>query len=436
VQEEQDDETNAEGTILERSKNIVQHHLVFKWTSLAPGDKFSPTVGALNLSELHPSLIRNSIHSVIVACYNAGLGVCNVTGDGAGENVKVFTEMSKVDCLQYIDPETIAKFPGIEFEAEKWLAMEHPVTHDPVFVLEDMPHVVKRIVNALEMSSNPRSKRKLRYAGNPLNLWMIQNCWEAMDGRSLRMQDTKFTMRHFHKDAFTRMKVYLSTQVMSGSTVQMFRRALADDETEARMHYDRWQYTKIIELAAHVNNLVDIINGRGKKTVATAAPVDAAPVTGNNSGDADGQVDNYQYTSHFVPENATEIQEELLGILEWFYLWRASAIRKGKEKEQFLSDPTWRGIKRMILGYVGMLGYYVKRQQYSIVPRRTLSDPCEHHFANSRANVGSTNNPNVMQQNAVTNRCEMYTSARHELRGSKGNSSHAPFEPHTRNSQY
>jgi hypothetical protein len=351
---------------LERSKNIVQHHLVFKWTSLAPGEKFSPTVGALNLSELQPSLIRNSIHSVILACHNAGLGVCNVTGDGAGENVKVFAEMSKVDCLQYIDTATMAKFPAIEFEAEKLLAMEHPVTREPVFVLEDMPHVVKRIVNALEMSPNPRSKRKLRWSGNPLNLWMIQNCWEATDGRSLRMQDTKLTMRHFVKDAFSRMKVYLATQVVSDSVVQMIKRALADDEADC--HYDDWQYTKIIELAAHVNNLVDIINGRGKKTddaaavapavassaapidttgpvyaapVATAAPVgadpvDAAPVAGNNSGDADGQMDNYQYTSHFVPENATAIQEKLLEILEWFYLWRASAIQKGKEKEQFL----------------------------------------------------------------------------------------------------
>jgi hypothetical protein len=275
------EESIAEGTILERSKNIVQHHLVFKWTSLAPGEKFSPTVGALNLSELQPSLIRNSIHSVILACHNAGLGVCNVTGDGAGENVKVFAEMSKVDCLQYIDTATMAKFPAIEFEAEKLLAMEHPVTREPVFVLEDMPHVVKRIVNALEMSSNPRSKRKLRWSGNPLNLWMIQNCWEATDGRSLRMQDTKLTMRHFVKDAFSRMKVYLATQVVSDSVVQMIKRALADDEADC--HYDDWQYTAIIELAAHVNNLVDIINGRGKKTddaaaVAPAVASSAAPI--------------------------------------------------------------------------------------------------------------------------------------------------------------
>jgi hypothetical protein len=206
----------------------------------------------------------------------------------------------------------------------------------------------------------------------------------------------------------------LATQVLSDSVVQMIRRALANPNAEDIMNYDRWQYDKIIELAAHVNNLVAIINRRGKKTVdaaavapsavtssvapvATAAPVnaaapvdaapvdaaapvgpapvDAAPVAGNGSGDADGQVDDYQYTSHFVPENATEIQEKLLEILEWFYLWRALAIRREKEKVQFLSDPTYRGIKRMILGYVGMLGYYVQRQQYSIVPRRTLSDP-------------------------------------------------------------
>jgi hypothetical protein len=132
---------------LERHKNIVQHHLVFKWTSLAPGEKFSPAVGASNLSELQPSLIRNSIHSVILACHNAGLGVCNVTGDGAGENVKVFVEMSKADCLQHIDPATMLKFPDVDFEAEKLLAMEHPVTREPAFVLEDMPHVVKRLGN-------------------------------------------------------------------------------------------------------------------------------------------------------------------------------------------------------------------------------------------------------------------------------------------------
>ena len=58
----------------------------------------------------------------------------------------------------------------------------------------------------------------------------------------------------------------------------------------------------------------------------------------------------------------------------------------------FLLDQTLTGLKLMILGYVGLLYYYVLKRGMTIAPRRTLSNVCEHLFSNMRSCAVSTNN--------------------------------------------
>ena len=60
-----------------------------------------------------------------------------------------------------------------------------------------------------------------------------------------------------------------------------------------------------------------------------------------------------------------------------------------REKTNFLPQETWNGLQRMILGYIGMIDYYVIGKGLSIVPRRTLSNPCKHLFSRLRASMGN-----------------------------------------------
>jgi hypothetical protein len=135
-----------------------------------------------------------------------------VVGDGAGENAAFFDRTTTETISKYISDELIALCPNVSLD-DLTTVMLHPVTDEPIFIIEDMPHVVKRLVNALERSSNPKAKRDLRWNGEPMNLSMIRSVWEATGGKSGRLQDTKLTMRHFKKDANSRMIVSYAVQV-------------------------------------------------------------------------------------------------------------------------------------------------------------------------------------------------------------------------------
>jgi hypothetical protein len=58
---------------------------------------------------------------------------------------------------------------------------------------------------------------------------MIEENWLKCDGASGQLQSSKLTSRHFDKNAYFRMNVKLATQLLSQSTVEMIRYAIADD---------------------------------------------------------------------------------------------------------------------------------------------------------------------------------------------------------------
>ena len=58
------------------------------------------------------------------------------------------------------------------------IAFAHPI--DPtiiVFIQGDMPHLIKKIVNALESSSNPSSRRDISLGGYPVSLGRLREIW-------------------------------------------------------------------------------------------------------------------------------------------------------------------------------------------------------------------------------------------------------------------
>ena len=103
-------------------------------------------------------------------------------------------------------------------------------------------------------------------------------------GLTAALHPTKLTGGHFDKDNFSKMRVYLSAQVVSSSVATMIKLACEDEELE--LHFDRSEFEPLIQFITHANNLVDIINGR--------------------------------HGANFTQENTLQITESLLEILSWF----------------------------------------------------------------------------------------------------------------------
>ena len=68
------------------------------------------------------------------------------------------------------------------------------------------------------------------YGKVPVNMGMVEEIWLKCNGSSGQLQSSKLTSRHFDKNAYSRMNVSLATQLLSRSTVEMIRDALADED--------------------------------------------------------------------------------------------------------------------------------------------------------------------------------------------------------------
>jgi hypothetical protein len=359
---------DSESALEDSMENIAGHHLVWKYTTVDPDIKFSLVVAREDCESLKAARLEGTLMSLLLALYAHGLDICSLCGDGATENVQLFKSLCTKTIVEWLSDDTMREFDKLgllDEEAAMNVIFINPSTGKPIFVIEDMPHVVKRLVNAMERSSKKKEKRNLRYEKNryPIDLRMIQGVWQALGGGKFHLSECKLGWQHFLKDAYSRMNVSLSVQVLSDTVVLMITKAQADPDIKLPMR--EFHYDKLKELARHVNSLVDIINGRS---------------TEKNIFRAD-----------FKPETAEDIQKKLIEILKWFSDWRGSVFSEGNNLTEwnFLSDQTWNGLKRMILGYVGLLAFYVTTMKFTISPRRTLSDTVENHFAALRQGEAS-----------------------------------------------
>jgi hypothetical protein len=365
----------------------------------------SEIVASIDVSTVTPNVLGNILcflTKTMKTMYS--METIAVTADGAGENSKVFKSFATDWIDHFLPPDLKASFPDIAFD-QKCLKAD-PITGDPLLFLPDMPHLIKNMVTAMEKSSKPHSKRDLRYCNNPINLNAIEAMWKATGGHTQQQNHTKLTNAHFHKDAYSRMRVYLSVQVLSQSVVNMLKQGVEDEDVEVPLGKKR--YASLIAMAERVDRLVDIFNGRLKNS------------TGRMS---------------FTPENGKAIQLELLEILQWFSKWHSVHNERlgltnritGKTfdtKFNFFADETWRNLQWLVLGNVFLIQYWVLDRGFSINPRTLNTDCMEHHFGNCRQiTAGSHHGLTVSMWQAGDAKASRLKQARHAL---KGNNSNAP----------
>lgn len=298
----------------------------------------------------------------------AGIKIASICGDGASENVKYF----KKQCTDTLDDwlsepaKDLFKKAGLEVYMKFKCITIDKVTGKPIWLLEDMPHLIKRIVNSMDRSSNDNESRNLQYGSLKLvfDLWELAKVWYAMGGSTNQLSETKLTEGHFKRDSWAKMRCGPAMQIVSDSVFNMLQIACSDPEILNELGREAEFYEPMKKLVSHVNKLVDIVNGRN--------PLE------NKRAD-------------FTPETGCKIQEDLIDILKWFDGWKTLNDSLNQPKEAFLADETWNGLRRMILGYIGIIDYYVIGKGVAFDPRRTLSDPCEHLFSRLRNVSGATN---------------------------------------------
>ena len=94
-------------------------------------------------------------------------------------------------------------------------------------------------------------------------------------------------------------------------------------------------------------------------------------------------------------------------ILKWFDDWKKhndNDESDNLDETNFLPKETWKGLRRMILGYVGMIDHYCLKHGLTIHPKRTLSDVCEHLFSKIRRTGGATSHPTCNIAHAAVHR--------------------------------
>ena len=137
-----------------------------------------------------------------------GFQVCVVVADGAAENNSFFERVATQSIESHISIDLKTKFPSIKYDFKN--KMLHPITDEPIFVIADMPYLIKKIVNALEMSSL-KSQKNMKYSGCPLNSKIIQDVWCLTKTKSKhRLMETNFSEKRFNKDVFSRMTDYFA----------------------------------------------------------------------------------------------------------------------------------------------------------------------------------------------------------------------------------
>lgn len=243
-----------------------------------------------------------------------------------------------------------------------------------VMVNQDMPHVVKRFVNALEASS-PHDKRKRniykfnRGVKEYLNLEMIRRAWESLGGgrqQQVRTDDLmKITLSHFKKDCWSRMRVPLAVQVFSQRSARLQKRA-SNGEREAGcqplIDSERGAYGSLIELTVRLDRIVDIMNARGER----GAPILSSP--------------------HHP------LIVEALDILEWFCVWEKDLRERGEDMDEaFFAKELFEDANGLLIGLACTARFNLAFYAGAAIVQRFLDqDPCEHHFNHLRQAGGAT----------------------------------------------
>ena len=179
---------------------------------------------------------------------------------------------------------------------------------------------------------------------------MLRNIWEYSKRHEMigGLRTNNFTIDHWEKNSYLRMRVYLAVQVMSDT----MRRMIIS-------HADHCggtdKYKSILEIISNIDLLVDICNGTNMSSKGI-----------------------YKGCECINTPDHPHIGE-LLDIMETFVTWK---LESGEEKRHFITEQSYEDLIYLVVGIVGLASTYLKADRSRImVQSRSSSNVVEHEFA-------------------------------------------------------
>lgn len=339
-----------------KSEKVVgaKHYLVFLAKNLCTeGQMVKVTVARYALHSLDHRFLSKVIPEIVDAMYHCGLVVVQHGYDGASENrtaVQGFANLTVQDLIDHGSfPKDWESKPNIPLKMK--IAYWHPCFEKKdniiIFLHSDMPHLIKKIVNALERTDQ-ESSTDLHFRRKKMSLLMIHKLWERSKTDGSPLRKFKFSNDHFFKTNTSRMRVYLAVNITSSSSVLLIDRYAGDDKEE---------YAPFREVLLSLDKLIDIVNAREQKRF---YPVQSP-------------------TSEYIPP--------LLSSVQLFTEWKEQV---GGNKNQFIPLPSYQDLCCVCFSTIALASHYTKVDgSVKLDQGRLGSDDCEHRFCSIKAKGGT-----------------------------------------------
>ena len=304
---------------------------------------------------------------VIAGLAQYGFIVNTIASDGASENRSANKKLATLTANDVLVNHPVKKdeLMKVGFPMNMKVAFPHPsLSKDGViiFIDSDMPHLIKKFVNALERSSSSDSDTDLHFRGHKLSLKMLHQLWCASGSNindSIRNVN-KLTKDHFFKNNYSRMRVHLAVQICSKNVVNMI-----DDY--AQICGGKVKYGPMREVILLMNNFIDIMNGR-KKVDCFSSPNDPK-------------------------------LDELMKLVSIFSEWKNES---GSNKNKFITTQSYEDLCWIVFAKVGVCTTYLKDDNsLLLVPGHSGSDIVEHHFGHIRQ---TNTKPSILECKQATAR--------------------------------
>ena len=162
------------------------------------------------------------------------------------------------------------------------------------------------------------------------------------------LRTNNFTIDHWEKNSYLRMRVYLAVQVMSDT----MRRMIIS-------HADHCggtdKYKSILEIISNIDLLVNICNGTNMSSKGVYKGCECI---------------NTPHHPHIG---------DLLNIMETFDMWE---LESGEDKRHFITKKSYEDLIYLVVGIVGLASTYLKPGgSRTIVQSCSGSNVVEHEFA-------------------------------------------------------
>ena len=216
---EQDTFESSLGEALTMNKE----HLVYYAKALKPGVDLCFIIAAYNVPSTQAHQISSHVYENILVLEENNFNVRVLCADNAQCNESYFHSKGSMKASEFIPQEVLNKH-GLS--GDFIMALQHPVNLQPIFIISDPPHALKKVGSSLE-------HRGLHWEGSEMTMKMLFDVHEAINahqGEGCLSANPKFGVSDFFGNRFLAMNVKRSAKIFSGTMAGMVTQVCNEPE--------------------------------------------------------------------------------------------------------------------------------------------------------------------------------------------------------------